>query len=206
MSVAPVFAADIGVYKCMLCKKIKKYNFLVISTLTIYNMAVLWGISRKELEMNVNLVLNKKNGTRKSFHLPSTVTVIGRRQECDLCIPLMVVSRRHCQVNMDEGRLRIRDLGSRNGTFLNGQRIEEAEIQPGDTMSIGPLNFMLQINGEPADIGSGDSAILQPPEHLINEQREAAEHAEKISYKKKEADMHQSYGATEILNGISEEE
>ncbi|MBN1125017.1 MAG: FHA domain-containing protein [Sedimentisphaerales bacterium] len=100
--------------------------------------------------MNVNLVLRKKNGSHKSFPLPNSVTVIGRRQECDLCIPLMVVSRRHCQLNLDEGKLTIRDLGSRNGTFVNGERIEEAQIKAGDEIRLGPLEFSVMIDGKPA--------------------------------------------------------
>ncbi|MBN1818984.1 MAG: FHA domain-containing protein [Sedimentisphaerales bacterium] len=100
--------------------------------------------------MKVNLVLRKKNGTQKSFPLPNSVTVIGRRQECDLCIPLMMVSRRHCQLNLDEGKLTIRDLGSRNGTFVNGERIEEAQIKAGDEIRLGPLEFTVMIDGKPA--------------------------------------------------------
>ena len=61
--------------------------------------------------MDVSLVLFKKDGSRKAFSLPSSVTVIGRRSDCDLYIPLMPISRRHCQLNHDEGVLKIRDLG-----------------------------------------------------------------------------------------------
>lgn len=102
--------------------------------------------------MNVNLVLFKKNGTRKDFSLPSTVTVVGRRQDCDLCVPLMVISRRHCELNMDQGQLKVRDLGSRNGTFLNDRKIEEETVNPGDKLQIGPLCFIAQIEGKPEAI------------------------------------------------------
>jgi pSer/pThr/pTyr-binding forkhead associated (FHA) protein len=112
--------------------------------------------------MNVNLVLLKKNGSHKFFSLPSSVTVIGRRHSCDLCIPLMSVSRRHCQLNYDDGVLKIRDLGSRNGTYLNGKRIDEAMIQVGDSIKIGPLTFVLQIDGQPQTIAEPDSAARSP--------------------------------------------
>lgn len=107
--------------------------------------------------MNVNLVLLKKNGSHKLFSLPSSVTVVGRRHSCDLCIPLTSVSRRHCQLNHDDGILKIRDLDSRNGTYLNGKRIKEAVIQAGNSIKIGPLTFVLQIDGQPQTI-AGDSA------------------------------------------------
>ena len=113
--------------------------------------------------MDINLVLCKKNGLRKSFQLPSTVTVIGRREDCDLCIPLMVVSRKHCELNLDQGALTVRDLGSRNGTFLNGQQIDESQINAGDQLQVGPLTFAVQIDNEPEEFSITDSDILQPP-------------------------------------------
>ena len=102
--------------------------------------------------MDANLVLFKKNGSRKSFTLPSDITVIGRRHDCDLCIPLMVVSRRHCQLSQNDEALKIRDLDSHSGTFVNGKRISEATVHAGDYITIGPLTFLLQIGGEPQKI------------------------------------------------------
>jgi pSer/pThr/pTyr-binding forkhead associated (FHA) protein len=117
--------------------------------------------------MDINLVLFKKNGSHKFFPLPSSVTVIGRRHSCDLCIPLMSVSRRHCQLNYDEGVLKIRDLDSRNGTYLNGKRIKEAVIQAGNSIKIGPLTFVLQLDGQPQTIAKPDSAAQSPPPHDV---------------------------------------
>ncbi len=102
--------------------------------------------------MDVNLVLFKKDGSQKAFSVASGTTIIGRRHDCDLCIPLMVVSKRHCQLNQNKEAVKIRDLDSRNGTFLNGKRIEETTLQPGDYIRIGPLTFLLQIDGEPEKI------------------------------------------------------
>ena len=100
--------------------------------------------------MDVNLVLFKKNGSQKSFSLPSNITVIGRRHDCDLCIPLDDVSRRHCQLDLNRETLEVRDLGSRNGTYLNGQQVNgETPVKAGDYLQIGPLVFQLQIDGEP---------------------------------------------------------
>ena len=110
--------------------------------------------------MNANLVLLKTNGTTKAFPLPGNVTVVGRQQECDLCIPLMVVSRRHCELNQDGGVLRVRDLSSRNGTLVNGKKIADAVLNPGDTLQVGPVSFVVQIAGVGADV------ILTPPTPL----------------------------------------
>jgi pSer/pThr/pTyr-binding forkhead associated (FHA) protein len=102
--------------------------------------------------MDANLVLFKKDDSQKAFSLPSNLTVIGRRHDCDLCIPLMVVSRRHCQISQNNETVKIRDLDSGSGTFVNGKRISDATLQAGDYITIGPLTFLLQIDGEPKEI------------------------------------------------------
>lgn len=99
--------------------------------------------------MEVNLVLLKKNGTTKSFALPSGVTVIGRQQNCGVCIPLSTISRQHCTLILEDQQLTVRDLGSRNGTFINDDRIKEAVVNGGDVLRIGPVKFVLQLNGQP---------------------------------------------------------
>jgi pSer/pThr/pTyr-binding forkhead associated (FHA) protein len=109
-------------------------------------------MNKEETRVDAILVLFKKDGSRKSFPLPSNITVIGRRHDCDLCIPLMVVSRRHCQLSQNNEALKIRDLDSRSGTLLNGNRISEATVQAGDYITIGPLTFLLQIDGEPKKV------------------------------------------------------
>jgi len=102
--------------------------------------------------MDVNLVLFKKGGSQKAFSLPDSTTVIGRRHDCDLCIPLKTVSRKHCQLIQNKEVINIRDLGSRSGTFLNGKRIKEATLKAGDYIRVGPLIFLLQIDGKPEKI------------------------------------------------------
>jgi pSer/pThr/pTyr-binding forkhead associated (FHA) protein len=125
--------------------------------------------------MDVNLILLKKNNSQKAFSLSSGITVIGRRHDCDLRIHLMSVSRRHCQFNRDEGVLKIRDLGSRNGTYLNGKRIDEAVIQAGDYIEVGPLKFVLQINGEPKDIAEPELAAQVLPQESASTSDSAAD-------------------------------
>jgi pSer/pThr/pTyr-binding forkhead associated (FHA) protein len=123
--------------------------------------------------VDANLVLFKKDGSRKSFPLPSNVTVIGRRHDCDLCIPLMVVSRRHCQLSQNNEAVKIRDLDSKGGTFLNGNRITEATIKAGDYINIGPLTFLLQIDGEPAKIALPQQTKAPPAPKKVPEKKAA---------------------------------
>ena len=101
--------------------------------------------------MQVVLVMFRPDGERRSFSLPRKVTVIGRREDCDLRIPLGDVSRKHCRFVIEEDQLRVEDLGSSNGTFHNGVRVQEAVVAAGDSVSVGPVSFVIQIDGVPAD-------------------------------------------------------
>ena len=99
--------------------------------------------------MKVCLFRLKKDGILKSYNLPSTLCVIGRRKDCEFCIPLAVVSRRHCEINQDEDILTIRDLNSKNGTYLNGHKITISTIRPGDLLEVGPFKFVFQVDNRP---------------------------------------------------------
>src|SRR5438128_12214317 len=101
--------------------------------------------------MQLVLVMFRADGERKSFSITRDVTVMGRREDCDFRIPLGDISRKHCRLIKEDNVLKIEDLGSSNGTYINGKRIHEAELSPGDTIQIGPVVFVVQLNGEPAD-------------------------------------------------------
>ena len=101
--------------------------------------------------MQVVLVMFRADGERKSFSITRDVTVMGRREDCDFRIPLGDISRKHCRLIKEENSLKVEDLGSSNGTYVNGKRIHESEVGPGDTVQIGPVVFVAQIEGEPAD-------------------------------------------------------
>ncbi len=102
--------------------------------------------------MHANLVLFSKDGTQRVFPLSSEVTILGRRHDCDLRIPLKLISRRHCQLSKNNGDLKIRDLDSKCGTFLNGKKVSEDVVNAGDYIKIGPLTFQMQINGKPETV------------------------------------------------------
>ncbi len=107
--------------------------------------------------MQAVLVMFRSDGERRSFSIARDMTVIGRREDCDLRIPLGDVSRKHCRVVRDGDILKIEDLGSSNGTYLNAQRVQEALLSPGDSIQVGPVVFVLQIDGEPADAAAPDA-------------------------------------------------
>ncbi|UCD30414.1 MAG: FHA domain-containing protein [Planctomycetota bacterium] len=102
--------------------------------------------------MDVLLILFKETGERKDFPLNPGKTIIGRKEECDLRIPLAEVSRKHAMIMIDENSVTIRDMGSSNGTYVNNQKISEQEISAGDHIVVGPVVLTVQIDGEPSDI------------------------------------------------------
>lgn len=102
--------------------------------------------------MDVNLVMFGRGGARKDFPILNRLTTIGRGRECDLRVPLLTVSRKHCQLIVDGETLRIRDISSSNGTFVNNQKVTEARLGPGDRIVIGSVVFTVQINGIPDDV------------------------------------------------------
>ena len=101
--------------------------------------------------MGVVMVMFRPDGQRRSFSVTRDMTVIGRREDCDLRIPLGDVSRKHCRLILDGENMKIEDLGSSNGTYRNGERVQQTEIAAGDTIQIGPVVFVLQVDGYPAD-------------------------------------------------------
>ncbi len=101
--------------------------------------------------MNVVLVMFK-DGERRDFPLKEAKTVLGRRQDCHLRIPMKDISRQHCALLLSSDKVVAKDLGSANGTFVNGKRIAELELKAGDRLRVGPLTFIVQVNGKPAEI------------------------------------------------------
>lgn len=70
---------------------------------------------------------------------------VGRREENDVCLLHASISGAHCEVSLDaSGALVVRDLGSTNGTFVEGQRVQEAMVQPGQRLRLGDLEMLFQ--------------------------------------------------------------
>lgn len=74
--------------------------------------------------------------------------LIGRGADCDLRLPVGEVSRHHCIVRVSQDEASVLDLGSSNGTFLNGQRVlSQAVLRGGDELQIGPCRFVVNLGG-----------------------------------------------------------
>ena len=96
--------------------------------------------------------------------------VVGRAPSSDIAIFDPTISRRHAELQVDESGLRVRDLGSSNGTFHNGEKIEDAEavtLAPGDTITFGKVAFRVQPVG-PTTVHSPSGGFTAPPEGASN--------------------------------------
>lgn len=76
----------------------------------------------------------------KVFNLGSE-TIVGRANDCDIVLATAHLSRRHAQLTVKDGLLFVKDLGSANGTYLNGKAITEARVKRGDELRFDTLNF-----------------------------------------------------------------
>jgi pSer/pThr/pTyr-binding forkhead associated (FHA) protein len=85
-------------------------------------------------------------GAKQGLEIPlkKDKFLIGRAKECALRAGSEAISRRHCAIVRSTGRVTVRDLGSRNGTFVNDERIDkEVPLSVGDELRVGPLHFRI---------------------------------------------------------------
>src|SRR5437870_4622132 len=85
--------------------------------------------------------------------------VVGRKEECDLRLQHKSVSKMHCVLVKTDGLLLLRDLGSTNGTRVNGTRVRRAALLPNDQLSIANYKFRVHLGPDEAP------APVQPHEH-----------------------------------------
>ncbi len=87
------------------------------------------------------------NTTFKGFEfvLEKENTLIGRLDDCDVILPEGSVTGHHCRIVLDKHCVRIIDLGSTNGTFINGELISEHLLQVGDDFQIGAISLALHL-------------------------------------------------------------
>jgi diguanylate cyclase (GGDEF)-like protein len=116
------------------------------------------------------------DGPRAGERVPLVPTpmVVGRTIDAHIQLPDENVSSRHARIEPEgEERFRVRDLGSLNGTFVNGQRVEQQVLQPGDRLLIGqtPLRFVAQTVAEEDLLQYLETCAVQDPLTLLHNRR-----------------------------------
>jgi pSer/pThr/pTyr-binding forkhead associated (FHA) protein len=120
--------------------------------------------------MDVILKVTKGSKIGAKIAVKKDEFLIGRSPECHLCAGSTSISRKHCAITRDGTKVMIKDLGSRNGTLLNGEKIiGEVELKSGDDIGIGSLGFMVTIstglsNGKKPEVKSVAEAVERAAE------------------------------------------
>ena len=84
------------------------------------------------------LVVTMPDGTVERFSLKEGKQILGRESSCDLTVPDTSISRTHAQITVEGDTVTLEDMGSKNATFVDGQKLSEAvEVTPGDTLRFG---------------------------------------------------------------------
>jgi len=136
------------------------------------------------MDIQISIFINNQLRATRQVSLPC---VIGRSRQASLTIGHPVVSRRHCELYLEEDHVNLRDAGSLNGTYFQGELLSgSVSLNPGDSFRVGELTFV--VNFQPlknpnfglvgptprsvasmphASLMSGDSSnALAPPSSL----------------------------------------
>ena len=107
-------------------------------------------ISLEELSPGQGLLVVKRGSNAGSkFLLDKDVTTAGRHPSSDIFLDDITVSRRHAEVLREsDGRFLVKDVGSLNGTYVNRERVDVAELSNGNELQIGKFKLMFFVRGD----------------------------------------------------------
>lgn len=91
--------------------------------------------------------------------LSHDVTIVGRKDDCDLHIDHKSISKQHCVLVKTDGLVFIRDLGSTNGTRVNGQRVRRAALVPNDEIAFAARKYRLIVGAAPSEPNAETQAM-----------------------------------------------
>jgi pSer/pThr/pTyr-binding forkhead associated (FHA) protein len=97
----------------------------------------------------------------KTYPLFGTMTV-GRAADCDISIPGEEISRKHAKLQVQVDGIQVEDLGSSNGTFINGKRVQSGLAKGGDELRLDTVRFMLVAPGQEMQQGKTPTPVPSP--------------------------------------------
>jgi hypothetical protein len=104
------------------------------------NPALLDGVS-------ANFIVKGPNGMEKAYPMRQITVTIGRSDQCDIAVKDSSMSGRHAEISKINGEIRVKDMGSANGIWLNGERVEDVELFDGDVLRCGQTSIRVDVVG-----------------------------------------------------------
>ena len=136
--------------------------------------------------MEVQLVVAGGSKAGQTIPIQGPKFLIGRADDCHLKPRSELISRYHCAIISEDGYVAIRDLGSKNGVYLNGERVSlESELKNGDKLSVGPLEFAVNLSigtkiPKKPKVDSIEAAIVRTVEIEEEQAKKEKEHVKPI--------------------------
>lgn len=111
----------------------------------------------------------------RSIRLKKDVTIVGRKRGvCDIYIDRSSISKLHCIIVKTDGLLFIRDLGSTNGTKVNGQRVTRGALLPGDELAFANAKYKVHLGPDDPEMvehDAGTEVMIAMPPRQVEEER-----------------------------------
>jgi hypothetical protein len=104
------------------------------------NPALLDGVS-------ANFIVKGPSGVEKAYPMRAITVTIGRSDQCDISVKDSSMSGRHAEVSKINGEIRVKDMGSANGIWLNGERVDDVELFDGDVLRLGQTSIRIDVVG-----------------------------------------------------------
>jgi pSer/pThr/pTyr-binding forkhead associated (FHA) protein len=129
------------------------------------------GVDSRTSEPVHLLLLLDDNAPPRRISLHSLPAIIGRNPPADVILEGTTVSRRHCRFELQNGQLHVNDLGSTNGTFVNGARVTEATpLEEGATIGVGAyrLRYHRRNQDESADVDAMEEELREAGKYVAS--------------------------------------
>lgn len=115
------------------------------------------------------LVVLTEGFKERSHELTAERTTVGRVEDNAFPIPEPSVSSHHCEVILRSGEVRVKDLNSTNGTYIDGQSVTESVLKPGQILRLGKVDLKLEGAPPPAGKKGPDQTMVVPRGVSLNE-------------------------------------
>src|SRR4051812_45111648 len=97
--------------------------------------------------VSANFIVKAPSGLEQAYPMQKVALTVGRSDQCDISVKDSSMSGRHAEIKKTDGEIKIRALGSANGIYLNGEKIEEAELYDGAVLRLGQTAIRIDVVG-----------------------------------------------------------